>query len=248
MLQPENKTVINWPRAIIWDLDGTLIDSAPDLATALNSVLNEQGHSSHTISQVRTMIGGGVGRLIERAFRGSQTEVDAVGAEELVPRFMEIYTNCATDKTTLSPAARSVLNYFYNAGIPQGLCTNKPEGVTQKILHALDIHGFFSSVIGGDSTAQKKPHPLPLQTTMQQLGVTAQECVMVGDSSADGGAAQAVGVPVILVPNGYTSTPADSLGANFVLKDLATLPVEIYRFCPVRKSAWPQTLFYTLTR
>ena len=237
MSQPENTAHNAWPRAIIWDLDGTLIDSAPDLATALNTVLIEQGQNSLTIAQVRTMVGGGVPKLIERAFRGSRLELDAEGVEALVPGYMEIYTNCATDKTALLPAAGHLLNYFYNAGVKQGLCTNKPEGVTKKILHALDIHGFFSSVIGGDSTARKKPHPLPLQTAMKELGVAPHECIMVGDSGADVGAARAAGMPVILVPDGYISVPAESLGADFVLKELSALPVEINRFRPFQKSA-----------
>lgn len=238
MLQPDNPVRIIWPRAIIWDLDGTLIDSAPDLTTALNTVLNQQGHSSHTITQVRTMIGGGVAKLIERALRSTRVEeLDTAGAAALVSSFMEIYSKCATDKTTLSPAARHVLNYFYNAGVQQGLCTNKPEGVTKKILHSLDIFGFFASIIGGDSTAQKKPHPLPVQTVMEQLGVNPDECILVGDSSADVGAARAAGVPVVLVPDGYTGVPVETLGADFVLKDLSTLPVEISKFRPVQKSA-----------
>jgi len=137
MSQRDNRADITWPRAIIWDLDGTLIDSAPDLATALNTVLNEQDLNSLTIPQVRLMVGGGVAKLIERAFRGSRVELDAEGAEALAPGFMEIYSNCATNKTTLLPAAGRMLNYFYNAGVQQGLCTNKPEAVTIKILHAL---------------------------------------------------------------------------------------------------------------
>lgn len=237
MSQPDNTARMNWPKAIIWDLDGTLVDSAPDIATALNTVLNEQGHNSCTIPKVRTMIGGGVAKLIERAFRSSRTELDAAGAEALLPRFMEIYNRCATDKTSLSPAAERVLNYFYHAGVKQGLCTNKPEAVTRTILHSLDIHGFFTSIIGGDSTTQRKPHPLPLQTVMKQLGVTTTECIMIGDSSADVGAARAAGVPVILVPDGYTGAPAESLGADFVLKSLSTLPTEITKFQPVAKSA-----------
>ena len=236
MSQPDNTAAITWPRAIIWDLDGTLIDSAPDLATALNTVLIEQGQNSLTIAQVRNMVGGGVVKLIERAFRGSRVELDAEGIETLVPGFMEIYTSCATDKTTLSPAAGRVLNYFSRAGVQQGLCTNKPEAVTKKILRALGIHGFFSSIIGGDSTAQKKPHPLPLQTVMEQLGVAPQESIMVGDSGADVGAARAAGVPVVLVPDGYTSVPAESLGADFVLNKLSALPVEINKFRPVQKN------------
>jgi phosphoglycolate phosphatase len=232
MSQPEL-----YPEAIIWDLDGTLVDSAPDLATALNTLLNEQGQHGHPVDRVRPMIGAGVAKLIERGFHATGASLDEAGRDELVPRFMEIYTACATDKTRLIPRAREVLNHFYHAGFRQGLCTNKPYGVTMQILNALDIAGFFGSVVGGDSTREKKPHPLPLQICMEQLKVCPSVSIMIGDSGADVGAARAAGVTVILVPDGYTGVPAASLGADYVTGSLADLQECIISQRPLLLSA-----------
>lgn len=212
------------PDAIIWDLDGTLVESAPDLATALNTLLNEQGKQAHAIDKVRPMIGGGVAKLIERGFRAAGTTLDEAGLDELIPRFLKIYGNCCTRNTVLVPHAREALLYFYNAGVLQGLCTNKPMNMTVQILSALDISGFFGSMVGGDSTAEKKPHPLPLLTCLSQLGIEPGRAIMIGDSGADVGAARAAGMPVVLVPDGYTGVPVDSLGADFVLSDLRNIP------------------------
>jgi len=232
MSQPEL-----YPEAIIWDLDGTLVDSAPDLAHALNTLLNEQGQNGHPVLDVRTMIGAGVAKLIERGFRAAGTPVDEATRDALVPRFMEIYSACATDKTHLILHAREVLHHFYHAGFRQGLCTNKPYAVTLQILSALDIAGYFSSVVGGDSTCEKKPHPLPLQTCLEELRVSPAVSVMIGDSGADVGAARAAGVPVILVPDGYTGDPAASLGADYVTGSLAELPGSIIPHRPLLQSA-----------
>jgi len=237
MSQPDNMETVAYPTAIVWDLDGTLVDSAPDLATALNALLTEQGRHTHTVANVRPMIGAGVAKLIERGFRAAGTPLDDAEVEALLPRFMEIYTACATQSTALNPAARDVLEYFYNAGIKQGLCTNKPISVTRQILDALDISGFFGSVIGGDSTSRRKPHPLPLLTCVEELEARPEDTVMIGDSGADVGAARAAGVPVILVPDGYTGVPAVSLGADYVVGKLADIPNSVPPHPPLRASA-----------
>jgi phosphoglycolate phosphatase len=135
------------------------------------------------------------------------------------------------------PHARDVLQHFYNAGIRQALCTNKPMSVTQLIIDSLDISGFFSCVVGGDSTAHKKPHPLPLQTCLQGLGAQPQEALMVGDSGADVGAARAAGVTVILVPDGYTGVAAATLGADHVIKNLSDIPGWIGASTGLKRSA-----------
>jgi phosphoglycolate phosphatase len=237
MSQPE-PALQSWrPAAVVWDLDGTLVESAPDLAKALNALLNESGQYGHPVVNVRPMIGGGVAKLIERGFRASGAPLDAKASDDLVPRFMELYTAVATESTHLVPYARDVLQHFYHAGVRQAICTNKPLGVTQLILDALDISGFFSSVVGGDSTPHKKPHPLPLQTCMADLGVQPEEALMVGDSGADVGAAQAAGVTVILVPDGYTGVAAASLGADHVIENLAEIPRWIGASSVLKRSA-----------
>jgi phosphoglycolate phosphatase len=224
------------PAAVVWDLDGTLVDSAADLAKALNELLLENGQHSHSVENVRTMIGAGVAKLIERGFRAAGAPVDASRRDAMMPRFMELYTACATETTQLVPHAREALEYFYHAGVKQGLCTNKPFTVTRLIVSTLDISGFFSSIVGGDSTAARKPHPLPLLTCLEELETRPEDAVMVGDSGADVGSARAAGVPVILVPDGYTGEPAVSLGADYVVGSLADLPGSMPRR-PLQRSA-----------
>jgi phosphoglycolate phosphatase len=237
-MSQHEQSLQSWrPAAIVWDLDGTLVESAPDLASALNALLNEQGQYGHPVANVRPMIGGGVAKLIERGFRAAGESLDSAACEALVPRFMELYTACATDSTHLVPHAREMLQHFYHAGVSQALCTNKPLGVTQLILDALDISGFFDSVVGGDSTPYKKPHPLPLQTCLNELGVQPGEALMVGDSGADVGAAQAVGVTVVLVPDGYTGVSAATLGADHVVSNLADIPGWIGSLPVLQRSA-----------
>jgi len=237
MSQPESPKQMLCPQAIVWDLDGTLVESAPDLATALNTLLNEQGQHGHTVENVRPMIGAGVAKLIERGFRATGAPINETVRDALVPRFMEIYTACATDSTHLIPQAREVLNHFYHAGIRQGLCTNKPYAVTRQILSSLDISGYFSSVVGGDSTAHKKPHPQPLQACLEELEIRPEDALMIGDSGADVGAARAADVPIILVPDGYTGAPATTLGADFVVGNLADIPGNVKPQPPFRRSA-----------
>ena len=215
MSQPEPiKAAGNYPAAVVWDLDGTLVESAPDLAAALNSVLGARGLPAHSVAAVRLMIGAGVPKLIERGFRAANARLSQAELEDIVPEFMEIYSACATRNTYLIDHARETLELMKQAGVTQGLCTNKPIAVTRKILAALDIDQYFGSVVGGDSTSGRKPDPLPLQTCIDNLSAAPSETVMVGDSGADVGAARAAGVPVIIVPDGYTGVPPDELGAD----------------------------------
>ena len=237
MSQPDPGVQDPYPRAIVWDLDGTLVESAPDLTTALNTVLNEQGQHGHTVDTVRPMIGSGVAKLIERGFRAAGAPLDDSARDALVPRFMDIYTRCATESTHLVTQAREVLDHFYHAGVRQGLCTNKPISVTRQIVNTLDIAGYFASIVGGDCTPMKKPHPLPLLTCLEELETRPEDALMIGDSGADVGAARAARVPVILVPDGYTGVPAVSLGADYVVGRLADIPASIPPHPPLRESA-----------
>lgn len=225
MLQHETtKAAGDYPAAVVWDLDGTLVESAPDLAAALNTVLEARGLAAHSVDTVRLMIGAGVPKLIERGFRAANATLSGDELQAVVPQFMEIYSDCATRNTYLIDHARETLELMGKAGVAQGLCTNKPISVTRKILAALDIDRYFGSVIGGDSTAGRKPDPLPLLTCIENLSVSPSETVMVGDSGADVGAARAAGVPVIIVPDGYTGVPANELGADGIASDLRAVP------------------------
>jgi phosphoglycolate phosphatase len=217
----------DFPVAVIWDLDGTLIDSAPDLATALNVLLRENNRAALDTDTVRTMIGDGVAKLVERGFQATGQAISAENLPGLIDRFMRIYEIRATDKTRLYPGAQEALQRFQDAGIRQAICTNKPEAVTRQILDGLLIAGFFDAVVGGDTTSRKKPDPLPLQDCLQALGVSPVDSLVIGDSAVDVATARAVNIQVGIVTHGYAREPVRALGADFLIEDLSTLFADV---------------------
>jgi len=212
------------PTAIVWDLDGTLVDSAPDLASALNTVLDMRGFFTIPITEVRTMIGNGVPKLVERGFNAVGVRPDPAQLDELIAMFVKEYKECATDNTRPYPGVVEALQEIHSMNIPMGVCTNKPEAFTTQILKGLGLSGYFSSVIGGDSTSARKPDPEPVLACLRGLVTEPASSLMIGDSVHDVHAAHAAGVYVGVVPWGYRSTPVDELGADFILHDLAGLP------------------------
>ena len=218
-----DKSSVLRPEAIVWDLDGTLVDSAPDLASALNTLLDKRGFAGHSLATVRTMIGNGVPKLVERGFNAIGVRLESVQLDELVAMFVKEYRACATDRTRPFPNVVTTLVNIRELDIPMGVCTNKPEALSRQILDDLGLSAYFQSVIGGDSTGKRKPDPLPLLTCLQELDSKPEASLMIGDSVHDVHAAHAAGVFVGVVPWGYRSTPVEDLGADFIIKDLASL-------------------------
>jgi len=214
--------------AIVWDLDGTLVDSAPDLATALNTVLDMRGFANHSLETVRTMIGNGVPKLIERGFNAIGVRLDAEQLEQLIPIFVKVYSECATEQTRPYPGIVETLEQLQAMNIPMGVCTNKPEALSRQILDGLNLSRFFNSVVGGDTTSTRKPDPQPVLRCLQELATEPKAGLMIGDSTVDVGAARAAGVEVGVVPWGYRSVPVENLGADFILEDLSELPKLIH--------------------
>lgn len=212
------------PTAIVWDLDGTLVDSAPDLASALNTVLELRGFFTLSITEVRAMIGNGVPKLVERGFNAVGVRPDPAQLDELVAMFVKEYKTCATDNTRPYPGIVEALQEIQNMNIPMGVCTNKPEAFTQQILEGLGLSGYFSSVVGGDSTSTRKPDPEPVLACLRGLVSEPVSSLMIGDSVHDVHAAHAAGVTIGVVPWGYRSAPVEDLGADFVLSDVTRLP------------------------
>lgn len=212
------------PSAVVWDLDGTLVDSAPDLASALNTVLDMRGFFTLSIDEIRKMIGNGVPKLVERGFNAVGVRPDATQLEELIAIFVTEYKACATDNTRPYPGVVETLQEIHSMNIPMGICTNKPEAFASQILEGLGLSGFFSSVVGGDSTATRKPDPLPVLACLGNLVTEPATALMIGDSVHDVQAAHSAGIKIGLVPWGYSATAVEKLGADFVLRDLAVLP------------------------
>lgn len=213
---------MSFRQAIVWDLDGTLIDSAPDIAAALNALLEENGLDGHSLEQVKTMIGSGVATLIDRGFAAAGSSREPSDTE--VARFMELYGARAAHATRLYDDVVETLDALSVGGYVHGLCTNKPRRLAADILARLGIKERFGFIVGGDCTPARKPAPVPLLACLEGLAVTAKQAVMVGDSAADLGAARAVGLPAVLVTFGYSQIPVNTLGADAVVDRLAQLP------------------------
>lgn len=218
---------LNWPKAILFDLDGTLLHSAPDIADSLNQLMVLEGMPEFPLESVMKMVGGGVSLLVERALATHGRKVDEEAHTALVKRFLEIYTPRAAEKTRLFPGARNVLESYRNDGIGLGVCTNKPESITRSILEALDVAHLFGAVIGGDTLEVKKPDPAPLLEALERLGCGPADGLMIGDSGADANAARAAGLPVILVTFGYTQTPAQNLPNDGLVESFRELPAAV---------------------
>ena len=213
-----------WPLAVVFDLDGTLVDSAPDVALALNAALGEQGLPPYDLDAVKAMVGGGAANLVERALKGRNVTADAAAERSCRERFVAHYQASPVIDSRVYPGGLAALNWCVETGRRVGLCTNKPTEITHQVLQGLGIEHQFGAVIGGTSGYAKKPDPAPLAAALAALGVDTRDAVMVGDSAADVGAAKALGCPVIAVSYGYSRLPADALGADMVIAQLAELP------------------------
>lgn len=191
------------PEALLFDLDGTLVDSVPDLAWAIQQMLAALSLPSATEQQVRDWVGNGAVKLVERALKQSSEEQAEALFDEAYVCFLEQYRDHLAVDTCLYEGVRPFLSYAQAEKIPMAVVTNKPYAFSQSILKSLQLSEFFSVVIGGDSCAEKKPHPMPLLEAARQLGVRAERCLMVGDSINDVSAARAASMPVVAVPYGY---------------------------------------------
>ena len=212
------------PRHLIFDLDGTLVDSAPDLATALNALLAEFGKPGLAESTVRAMVGDGAGVLVQRGLAAAGLgDADQPAA---LQRFLALYRDCLIDRTRAYPDVEAVLEALKAAGHTLGVCTNKPFDPTQRILAALKLDRFFDAVIGGDSLAQRKPDPEPLLETIRRLGGSPEHAVMIGDSANDVACARAAAVTAILIPSDY-GNPATE--ADLKLTRFSELPEALAR-------------------
>ncbi len=205
--------------AVVFDLDGTLIDSAPDLRTAVNRLLAEKGRRPLDLGAVTAMVGDGVHKLVERALTATGDAVPAGGEiARATRRFIEFYEGHGAVLTRAYAGAAEALTRLKNEGYALGICTNKPHGATCEILGALDLEGYFSAVLGGDSLdGVRKPDPRHLLAAVERLGATRENAVMVGATENDVAAARGAGVPSIAVAFGYAKVPVADLGADAVI-------------------------------
>lgn len=218
-----------WPRVALFDLDGTLVDSAPDLAAAVDTMLEQLGRRKAGLEQVRQWVGEGASVLVRRALAGKKDWHPATAKDEaLFPdalaMFYHAYRNHNGQHARTYPGVDECLKQLAVHGCRLAVVTNKPEQFVGPLLDRLNLTRWFELSVGGDTLEVRKPDPQPLLHAMTRLGGTPGTTVMVGDSATDVNAAIAAGIPCVAVRYGYHFGPRiESLGAHAVVDSLAEL-------------------------
>jgi phosphoglycolate phosphatase len=195
---------MNRPKMILIDVDGTLVDSVPDLAFCVDAMMERLARPSHGEAKVRDWVGNGVERLVRRALIGQlDGEPDEADFEQALPIFLELYRENTSGRSSLYPGIREGLDYLQGAGYPLGCVTNKVAQFTEPLLRDLGVRDYFDIVVSGDSLPRKKPDPLPLLHAAKHFGVSPGDALMVGDSVSDVKAARAAGFAIVCVSYGY---------------------------------------------
>lgn len=215
------------PAAVLFDLDGTLLDSVPSLAAALDRVLLALDRPPAGIDAVRAWVGNGAQTLIERALAGNHAArppADGALVAQALALFLDYYGEQPTAGTLLYPGVVETLERLSQRRVPMAIVTNKPARFVAPLLDSFAIGHHFSLLLGGDSLAQQKPAPQPLLYAADHFGVAAARCLMVGDSITDVRAARAAGMPVAWVSYGYhQGLSAAQLGADWAVDSLTEL-------------------------
>lgn len=187
-------------RTVLFDLDGTLADTAPDLADALNTVLDEQGRSPMSYDVIRPIVSHGAAALI---YLGFELEEGQDGFDVIRDRLLDIYSTNIARKTRLFPGMDKVLDTLEQRGMAWGVITNKPSWLTEPLLRELNLTARAACIVSGDTTSRKKPDPMPMHFACQVIGCRAEECVYVGDAKRDIEAGQRAGMPTLAALFGY---------------------------------------------
>lgn len=192
------------PKMILIDLDGTLIDSVPDLAYSVNAMLERLGRPTRSEAEVRTWVGNGVERLVGRALIGAlDGEPSPTDLAQALPVFKAIYAENTSARSQLYPEVREGLDFLQGAGYPLGCVTNKAAQFTRPLLRDMGLLDYFGIVVSGDTLPEKKPHPAPLLHAAAHFGVAPADALMIGDSVSDVKAARAAGFRIICTSYGY---------------------------------------------
>ena len=207
-------------KAVIFDLDGTLVDSAPDIHAAVNRMLGNEGQEPLDLATVTSFIGNGLPKLVERVIR--HQGMDMADHARLTADLLAIYETASADLTSPFPGMIDALNVLQEAGYAMAVCTNKPHGPAVHLLCQMGLDGFFNVVIGGDSLPTRKPDPLMLLETARALGATA--FLYVGDSEIDADTAENAAAEFALFTKGYRKLSVAQIPHLYAFGDFAQLP------------------------
>ncbi len=210
-------------RAVIFDLDGTLVDSAPDLHAAALALLEERGVAPVTLAQVRGFVGNGIAKLVARCLDASDAPAKGQALAKAVARFTEHYAAAPAELTHAYDGVEAMLGALSARGLLLGVCTNKPEALTRQVLAGVALDRHLRAIVGGDSLKVMKPDPKPLRHAAHLLGVDLDEALYVGDSETDADTAAAAGMAFALYSGGYRKRPLALFEDCFVFHDFAVL-------------------------
>lgn len=207
--------------ALLFDLDGTLADTKPDLHAAMNFVLRKNGLDEVPDAAITNMIGGGARMILQRGLEANGAIWDDAKLHAATEEFVLWYDQNIDGHTKLYPNLMPVLDAAKAAQIPMAVVTNKRESLSAKLLYRLGLQGYFDALIGGDTLPKRKPDPDTIELALAHLGCTADKAIMVGDSEADAGGARAANVACICVSFGYRRVSLEALGADAIIDDYA---------------------------
>ncbi len=205
--------------ALLFDLDGTLADTKPDLHAAMNHVLTKNGLAEVPDDAITNMIGGGAREILKRGLSENGTSLDDTKLDAATEEFVLWYDRNIDANTTIYPNLLPLLNAVQAANIKMAVVTNKRESLSAKLLFRLGLHHYFDVLVGGDTLPKRKPDPDTIDLALQRLGVAPQEAIMVGDSEADTGGAIAANVASICVSFGYRRVSLEALQADAIIDD-----------------------------
>jgi phosphoglycolate phosphatase len=209
---------------IVFDLDGTLVDTAPDLISALNFVLDREGLAPVPLHAARNLIGAGARRLIERALELEGRHASPQDVARLTADFIEYYADHIAEASRPFEGLESALDELSSRGFRFAVCTNKLEWLSKRLLDQLGLSGRFAAICGADTFGVAKPDPAILRETIARAGGEMSSSIMVGDAGTDIGVARRAGVPVIGVSFGYTEVPIAELKPDRLIAHMRELP------------------------
>ncbi|WEX11567.1 phosphoglycolate phosphatase [Chelativorans sp. AA-79] len=212
---------------LVFDLDGTLVDTAPDLLASLNHCLRTVDVPEVADGEIRRYVGSGSRAMIERAFAAHGRPTKAEELDALQRLFIEHYTAGMPGLSQPFPGVRAALSRFGETGFAMAVCTNKLEGLSRTLLEALSMTEWFEAICGADTFAHRKPDPRHLVDTIERAGGDRDRAVMVGDSRTDIDTAKAAGIPVVAVDFGYTDRPVHEFEPSIVISHFDDLTLEL---------------------
>ena len=213
---------------ILFDLDGTLVDTAPDLMNAHNHVMNKFGYPTKSTEEIRNLVGGGAGAMIGRSIWGqAKKEFGKVQDEkikkEMVKEFVDYYGKNIVNESKLIDGVKDFLIWSKEKKISMGVCTNKQEHLAIDLLKKIGIYDFFEYVAGHNTFDYCKPDPRHLTSVIEILDGDIKKSIMIGDSETDANAAKAAGIPIILLEDGYTEKNTSEIYHNHLIKDFINI-------------------------